>query len=227
VTKKFPFSNSCCIIKYKYYLPMSKKNLITCVNILSLAPILIYPVVFISGIMFFDSPRSNQQFTTWVYFSLSLLYPFLIGLFVFLSKKYTSLSLSLIALIPFLFFSYELYKTNGFVKYRSDFETRIKDFECNENSFLSFEPTLGSGETGHLFKGITKFSNPGIFSYTKDSHVAEIIDNSWIMLTYEKDSDILLCKDKDGKTLSEIYKKIDEKQYRDILFPTKENSLLI
>ena len=122
-----------------------QKRLLTIINIISVIPLLIYPVLFLSSLMVFEVPRSGQVSSAMIMAWLWLTYPLLIGLFIFLSRKFKSIPLALVASIPFLFMVAFSIKALIDVMNRNrvveEFLTTIsKDFVCqsglNANKFM-------------------------------------------------------------------------------------------
>lgn len=125
-----------------------QKRLLTIINIISVIPLLIYPVLFLSSLMVFEVPGSGKVTSAMVMAWLWLTYPLFIALFIFLSRKFKSISLALVASIPFLFMvAFSVKALMDEMKRKrvvEEFLTTIsKDFVCqsgvNANKFITYE----------------------------------------------------------------------------------------
>ena len=125
-----------------------QKNLLTILNIISASPIIIYPVLFLSSFMILGVPGSGKPTTALVMAWLWLSYPVFILVLIFFSRKFRSLSLALIACIPFVFmFVFAMIALVNEIKRRivvKEFiSTLSKDFVCatgsNANKFITVD----------------------------------------------------------------------------------------
>ncbi len=80
---------------------MNKK--IKIINIISLIPILAFPIYLVVGIMAFSSPNVEKSQQIWFYILAA--YPLFILSMFFLSRKLNSLILAILGLIPLLVFA--------------------------------------------------------------------------------------------------------------------------
>lgn len=176
-----------------------KKAVITIINIIAALPILFYPFSFIAGLMVFDAPGSGYSILAWTMFLFSMGYPVFIVAFIIASRKNNSLLLASTALIPLLFLIYIFLFSGGLVQ-KNDYNTRSRDFICDSNSFLSVEKN-GS------FGGISLLEKKNFYTYGNET--IALIENSKISLmsANPKETRELLsrCKNKDGKSLLDIY----------------------
>jgi hypothetical protein len=194
------------------------KIMITIINIISAIPILIYPFILIAGVMSFDAPESGKSLVAWFVFVASIGYPLLIIAFIFLSQRYNSTSLALIALIPLLVLVYALSISGGTTQ-KNNFSTLNKDFVCDSNSFLS----IGGNETDPI-RGLRFLEKRNFFTY-KNNDIASIYGNKWINVQKINSKDIkdridqLLnyCKNTEGKTPFQVYLKIEDSQIKEFL----------
>jgi hypothetical protein len=81
---------------------MTKKTIITIVNVVSALAILVYPLFLINAFMAFDAPGSGYDIGTWVIFLCLIFYPAFIIALIIASRKKQSLVLALLAIIPLL-----------------------------------------------------------------------------------------------------------------------------
>ncbi len=87
-------------------------NILTIINIISASPILLYPLFLGTSIMVFDAPGSGKSFWSVATALIVVGFPLFIGLFIFLSRKYSSNWLALVACIPLIFLIYTLFVQN-------------------------------------------------------------------------------------------------------------------
>jgi len=193
---------------------MNKSMLLKIINVLSVIPILIYPIILFVSIAAFDSPSSLSVLSFSVV-SIILSYPVFIILLIYFSRKHNSLILASIALIPLLISSYVFfYFEIAGLDHKKDFDTRKKDFICDANSFLSFhEIGLSDGKPNDL-KFIDLFEKKDFMFYTKYYSDGRVYDDKWVVVSNPK---ILSCKNSEGRSLGEIYTQIQENQVTDML----------
>ncbi len=185
------------------------------INIVSLVPVLFYPMFFISGVMMFDFPSSSKSITAWSVFLLSVGYPLIIILLVFLSIRYKSFLFALLGLLPLIIILYFLF-LSGSTAQKGNFNTLKKDFVCDSNSFLS----LGGNESDPI-RGLKFLEKKNFFIYKNDT-IANIYQNKFINAQKINSKDIrdrtdqLLnsCKDIEGKTPYQKYVKIEDDQVK-------------
>jgi hypothetical protein len=124
------------------------KNLLTILNIISASPIIIYPILFLSSFMILGVPGSGKPSKAIVMAWLWLSYPVFIVVLIFLSRKFKSISLALIACVPFVFmFAFAIIALVNEIKRRivvKEFiSTLSKDFVCitgsNANKFITVD----------------------------------------------------------------------------------------
>lgn len=183
------------------------KNIVIIVlNILALLPVLIYPAILMSGIMSAASPNASKFLGNFIFY-LSLSYPiFLIGL-VFLSRKYDSLLIAIVAVIPFLFLIYFLF-FSGAGEQKKRFDSFEKPFTCGQNIFLGIERFPDFNNLYFLSK--KNFLNYDINYWGRINNEYKIIS---ILNYYENkiikdkiDSILSECKTSDGKNILDVYK---------------------
>ncbi len=181
---------------------MMKKTIITIINIISVIPILIYPLAFIAGIMSFDA---GPSMVAWLIFLISTTYPIFIIACIIFSRKINSLSLSFIALLPLLALLYIFFIAGGTAQ-KDNYNTLSKDFICNSNSFLSVEKNGNFGSINILEK-------KNFLNYENET-IATIDNNATISLmsANPKEAKDLLsnCKNNEGKSMLDFYTLISD-----------------
>lgn len=187
--------------------------IIKIINIISLIPLLFYPMLFVSGVMIFDSPGSTKSLTAWLVFLASVGYPFIIGLFVFLSIRYKSFLFALLGILPLIIIVYFLFVSGGSSQ-KDNFNKLNREYVCDKNSFLFID-----GKPEDKIRSVRLLEKKNFFTYKNDT-IATIRGGKWINVSLKRDtqSDNLLnvCKDSSGKTPYQNYIKIEDEQVGDI-----------
>ncbi len=191
---------------------------LTIINVISALPILLYPALLITGIMSFDAPSSGRAISAWVLFIFSIAYPLVILALIFLSRRYDSLSLALIALIPLIVLVYVFFVSGGTAQ-KNSFNTLKKDYVCDSSSFLS----LGGNETDPIRK-LQLLEKWNFLTY-KNNVIASIYGNKWInaerinLKDIRDRTDQLLssCKNNEGKTPIQVYSRVEDGQVKEIM----------
>jgi hypothetical protein len=183
-------------------------TVITILNIIAAIPVIAYPAALPAGIMMFDAPGSTKSITAWAFFLFSVGYPLFIALLIVFSRKYESVLLAGLALIPLCVFVY-FFVLEDSLRIRKEFETVSRDFICNETTFLHVEPAGdGSAELQALHKH-------GLLSYEKgtlgdiDGNGIFVFVHSSVSVSKHLDDRVpellRVCKNREGKSPSEMY----------------------
>jgi len=183
------------------------KNLLTILNIISASPIIIYPILFLSSFMILGVPGSGKPTTAIVMAWLWLSYPVFILILIFLSRKFRSLPLALIACIPFiLMFAFAMIALVNEIKRRivvKEFISTIsKDFDC----------TTGPNAKKFITVDVEKNQLIMIDPTASDSYFAEPVGKMdvgnlelFFQLSASKDQ-YGKCLNSDGKSIFDLFK---------------------
>ncbi len=193
------------------------KIILTIINSISAIPILVYPFLLIAGVMSFDAPSSGKSLLAWTMFIVSVGYPLVIIALIFLSRRYDSVSLALLALIPLLSLLYIFFISGGTAQ-KDNYNNLTKDFVCDSNSFLSI-----TGK-GNPIGGIDLLEKKNFFTYTRNE-IATIYKDKWMNpdkinskdIRDKTDSLLTNCKNPHGKSPIEVFIPITDDQVKDIL----------
>ncbi len=167
------------------------KTAIIIISAISCLPLFIYPVILGISVMVFDSPGSEKLLWTNLLFYFMLGYPLLIALGIFLAYKLNSVWFALMAAIPLVLFVFVVVKPDPGTK--ANFDNSSRDFVCDKNKFISVDNAATLYEKKLLsytfhYIGITNEVDKTV-KVRKGMDLSSLAD----------------CKNKDGKTLTEVY----------------------
>lgn len=140
--------------------------------LLALPPVLAYPAALIAGAMAFDAPGSTTKWQAWLVFILSVSYPLFIFGCIALSVRFQSVTLALLATIPTAFLVHTLWLA-GFLKARTEFYSRSRDFIYDDRRFLHVGAEQDQSAPVFLFERVSLFSyaKHEIASIYNDKHI--------------------------------------------------------
>ncbi len=181
------------------------KTMLTLINIVSLIPILLYPIIFIAGAMSFDAPGSGKSVLAWTIFIVSVGYPIYIISLIILSRIQNSILLSLLALLPLVFLVYNFFFLGNNAQ-KENYETLHKDFVCNENSFINIFTPENPISSVYLYeKKLFKYSEERIATIYNDQKSLRLNITNDNESNDKKKELILNCKNAEGKSMLDIF----------------------
>lgn len=164
-------------------------------------------MIFGISIMVFDNPAAEKQFLPHLLYWSMRVYPLLIVIAIFLAYKFNSVFFALLATIPLLFIIFTF--ATGDTIAKEEFKNRSRDFTCGPDKFISIT-SVGDFTHADFYekKFISSYSSSFIGTINK-------VDMT-IKVRKGKDfSFISACKDKDGKSFTEVYTLVPAGNYQE------------
>ncbi len=174
---------------------------ITLINIIFGLSLVAWFFIFYTSIFGFDDPNHHTQ--AWLVAVIVWSYPVIVALSIYYSRVRQSVMLSLLPLVNIAIFLAIFLPGNikQGIKYKATsdkmYNTASKDFVCTDGSFLSIQ-----GFDVTYFPNIAEGGQPIGFFTAKDNSTI----NFYQKLTTEQTQLFESCKNKDNKSIFDIYK---------------------
>ena len=193
------------------------KVAITILNIVSAIAILVYPGILIAAVIGFASPGATKSLTGWVVFTLSVSYPLIIGILIFLSRRTDSILIATLGLIPLLFLIYTFIFQEG-IKKKKYYEAAHRDYIYSPNSFLTIN------KKDAPITEVVWWERRFFITY-ESYEVATIFGSKWInpqkigfkRMRDNRDNLLKMSKNAEGKTLLDMYILVPDSEVKNIL----------
>lgn len=176
------------------------KTSITILNIIAALPLVAYPLMLFGTIFLFDNPN----FKPWILIACFTGYPIIIIALIYFSRRYDSILLAILALIPLLmmiyFFKDSFGNNNNGAK--EGFNSAQKDFVCDKNSFISLKKLEDASDDSR--RQLYLYEKKGLFSFN-EKFLGTVFDSKKVNWALGSEKKVGLCKNNDGKSPLDLY----------------------